>query len=481
MSQNKIPNELRVDLVDDGQGQSQWVETRVIDPVAGASQKQVRFLLPKEGILDDAYLTFAVQVPNADHYLPLWAGAMSAFETATLMCGGEVMAQSRGINHLWTLKNFYRDPENRDNKQSKRVGSETSIMVDTKAAAGATDVGAWGVDTNQDSIYAPTDTTRLVASGYRPTTDDATTPTWEVKLQELFPILYQTNLPLGLLKDQVSIVINLQDEQVRGDRSICSVAGGWVSGTQYNRFQLNVDLVFYEDPIDQETTMDKLQRKLDAGLSLPFTDYTYVQKHVPAGTVGSLQKDQTLLGLDHQIVRRILMATPLAPNYSSPTSSGNSLLGNYCSLGSNQQNTLQVTINSEPYYPSPLDTDGKIQNQLSQCYAMTHKINQAIQSAVGQVDANGAYQAALRFITDKTLNGNNQADQEGYGHYYGIPLCRSFANVPGEGTAVGRQSVLLELGDMKVAENNNPKTLHIWAECERNLLMANGKVLVTGA
>ena len=484
MVKSRIPRELRVDLVDDGQGNSQWVETRVIDPVSGADQKQVRFLLPQEGILDDAFVSFQVVAPaGEDLNLPLWAGAMSAFDTATLMCGGEQIAQSRGIAHLWTLKNFYRNPQNRDRKWSKRVGNNTSLMVDylegeTNVPAGG---GVWGTDVNQDYVTEVNDDARATTTGYKITDSEATSPFWEVSLAELFPVLYQNNLPLGLLKDSVSVIFSLTQEQTRGDRT-CATSTGWKTGTNYKNWRLHADLVFYEDDIGQETTMDRLQKKLDAGLQIPFTDYTYILQNQPAAAPAtSNQKVNTLLGLDNQVVRRLFVSTPPTPNYSAPASSGNALLGNYCSQGSNKQNTLQVTINSEPWFPNQLNTDGKLQNQLSQAFPTPHKINQAIQSAVGQVDTAGAYSATKQQLTDKTLNGMKQDLQAGYGHYYGVGLSRTFANVNGAGTPVGRQSVLLEMEDQRCTTGNLAKQVHIWAECERNLLMANGKVLVVGA
>jgi hypothetical protein len=480
---NSIPNELRVDLVDDGQGSSQFIETRVLDPVAGASQRTVSFLLPREGILKSAMVSFQVKAPSANEKLPLHAGAMSAFSTATLMCGGVQISQQRGVGHLWTLKNWYRDPQTRDYKMSKRVGSHTSLMVDKLTGDAATDVGCWGADINADAISAPTAGTRIVNEGYRITNDLATTPTWEVKLADLFPVLYQNNLPLGLLKDQCSVVFDLVEEQTRGDRSCCA-DGLWVTGTEYLNFRMYIDLVFYEDDdISGETTMDKLQRRLDAGLSLTFTDYTYVRQQQPAAAVATEnQQVNTLLGLDNNVVRKIFIATPKEPDYAAPQNSGNALLGNYHSLGSNLQNTLQVTINSEPYFPNALNTDGKIQSQLSQCMPMPHKVNQAMQSAVGQVNTTtGAYVAAQQQLTNKTLDGMSQQLQQGCSHYYGIPLSKSFANAPMQGTPVGRQSVLLEMRDQRCATGNDAKTVHIWAECERQLFMQQGKVLVAGA
>ena len=66
-------------------------------------------------------------------------------------------------------------------------------------------------------------------------------------------------------------------------------------------------------------------------------------------------------------------------------------------------------------------------------------------------------------------------------HYYGCNLSKSYINRLGEGTPIGRQSVILKLTDMLRDVNLGPKTLHIFAQCERALAIKNGDVAVTGS
>jgi len=476
----KIPNALRVDLTDDAQGQSQFVETRIIDPVAGADQRHVRFLLPKEGILDsDAFISFKVKGANADSKLPLHSGAMSAFSTATLFSGGKQVAQSRGLNHLWTLKNWYRDPHNRNHKQAKRVCATTGICVAPTAVAPANTTGTWGMDVTQDWAYQQAAGNVDVTTDYKITNDLETTPEMTVFLSELFPLLYQNQLPLGLLQEQMSIELELQEELVRGDRAV-SGAALWVAGTTYEEFKLHVDLVFYDDPINSETTMERLQKKLNAGTVLPFTDYAYVRQEQIAQAAGR-QEVNIMMGLDNQVVRRIFMATPEKPTYGAPTTSGNALLGNYASEGSSQNNTLQVTVNALPVYVSPLDTDGKIQNQLNQCMPTPHKINPAMASYIGQVDGAGAVVNTSQRMTTDTCEGVAMTALCGSSHYYGVPLMKSHANSAGQGLRVGRNPVIVNLTDLRNATHGAAKEVHCWAECERLLSMKNGMVMVSGA
>ena len=109
------------------------------------------------------------------------------------------------------------------------------------------------------------------------------------------------------------------------------------------------------------------------------------------------------------------------------------------------------------------------------------KINLAQSSFVGQTDVAGAVVAAQNRFTNKTLFAKAQDSLCGKGHYYGLNLSRTYANVLGAGTSVGRQPVLLELTDNRAATDFGAKLVHIWAECERVLMVQNGRVLVSGS
>ena len=110
----KLPRALRTDLKDDALGNSQFIETRTIQPTSGwngSSQGQIRFVLPRQGIMDkNAFINFQIQGANANCRLPLHAGCWSMIDTATLYCAGQQVAQTRGAAHLTTMKQFYRSP-----------------------------------------------------------------------------------------------------------------------------------------------------------------------------------------------------------------------------------------------------------------------------------------------------------------------------------------------------------------------------------
>ena len=502
----EIPRALRVDNQDDGLGQSQFVETVEILPsqFSGTGSRQTAtFLLPQTGICDkDGFISFGVVSSNASLRFPLWAGVMSQIETATLWCGGVQLCQSRAVGQKYTMNNFYRDPHNRDHKENMRCGSFLGQRSDSTTSGGTDQAGYYGIDTRQDWCSAPTADTRSITQGYIPTTTGTLTatvqptPRWRIYLDVLFPFLERNNLPLGLLDDQVKVVLEFQDDDVRGERSVVDGATGWTfaNGMSINDPKLHLDLIYYDDPINAPTTMDKIAQSLNSGTVLPFTDDAYVVRQVTAGTAGQRRKVGVLMGLDHQVVRHLTMCSPNAKDYSvdggGVNTSGNILLGDYCSLGANNftdandvlhSQSLQVKINSQPVYPNPLDADGKIYDQLSQVFPTPFKMGCPYTSLNGQTDNAGALVPINQGITDKTLNGHSQRLMSGFAHYYGVPLSKSYSPTLGQGTPIGRQPVIIELEEDCVAGNHQAKTLHIWATCERAMSIKAGKVMVSGS
>ena len=486
-----VPRELRTDLREDGNGQSQRVETRVIQPLSGwngGSQGRIEFTLPKQGILDrSSYIKFQVKGADANMRLPIWAGAYSMIETATLRCGGIELQTRRGFGHLATMKQFYRTPHDRDNRQAKRVGTFSGLMVDGTLTGGTNKPGHWGVNTGADWASAASANDRILDTGYRLTDNAGTTPEWILDLAVLFPILYSNSLPLGLLDNEINIVLDLTEDLVRGQRTIPTAATAWAAGTEVINPSLHLDLIFFDDDIGEKTTMERLRDELEKGEKLVFTDDQYVRFNQPqtAGGATTVATNKVSLGCDKQIVRSVLISTPNAIDYSAAAGSGNILVGQYYSSGSRIKNTLQLTLNNNPVYPSPVTRESELWSELSQVMPTKFKVNSAVYSHFGQVDeATGVDIVPQQRITDKTFfgAGHPQTEQQANAHYYGINLSKpGYKNELGAGTAIGRNPLLLELSDTRTAGDNVAKTLHIWVTCERLLSIVGGKVMVSGA
>ena len=488
-----IPRALRTDLQEDGSGQSQRIETRTIRPLSGAngtSQGRVEFVLPKQGILDkNSYVKFKILGANANMRLPISAGAFSMIETATLRIAGTEIQTRRAFNHLSTLKQGYRTPHDRDSRQSKRVGCFTGTMVDGTLTTGTNLPGHWGVNTYADWAYAATADNRQIDTGFRLTNVASTTPEWIIDLAVLFPILYSNNLPLGLLDNEVNIILDLSEDLVKGQRSIPDAANPWVAGTNMIEPSLHVDLIFYDDDIGEITVMERLADELNKGEQLVFTDDTYVNFNQPANVAAGLLPvtNKISLGCDNQIVRSVLVSTPRAIVYTDAAGSGNELLGQYYSSGSRIENSIQLTVNNNPVYPSPVVRDSELWNELCQVMPTKYKINSAVYSHFSQVNALGVDIPAQQRLTDKTFLGAGHAytSLQGNGHYYGINLSKpGHRNVVGAGTPIGRNPLLLELTDTQTAAGtpgHQGKTIHVWVTTERLMTIIGGKVMVSGS
>jgi hypothetical protein len=492
---SSVPRELRTDLVEDGGGQSMRVETRVIMPLSGwggASQNRIEFQLPMQGILDrSSYLKFKIKTPNDNQRLPLWAGALSMIETATLRIGGVEIQTRRGFGQLSTAKQFFRTPADRNARQSKRIGCFSGLMVDgtqTGAVGGvlANKPGHWGVDTGQGWATATSADDRHITDGYRVTDVATTTPEWIIDLAQLFPILFSNSLPLGLLDQHINIVLELSEDLVRGQRSVATGANVWAAGTDLIEPSLHVDLIFFDDQIGEVTTMEKLADELEKGERLVFTDDVHVRYNQVAGAAAAITevKSKISIGVDNQVVRSVFASATDIIDYGTATTSGSILLGQYYSAGSPLENSIQLTVNNNPVYPSPVTRDSELWNELSQVMPTKFKVNSAVYSHFGQVDAAGAVAPLLQRLTNKTLwgAGHEQSREQGLGHYYGVNLSKpGYQNVAGAGTAIGRNPVLLEIGDTRVPTDYGAKLIHVWVTCERLMSIVGGKIMVSGS
>jgi hypothetical protein len=362
-------------------------------------------------------------------------------------------------------------------------------MVDGTLTTGTNLPGHWGVNTFADWAYADTADNRQIDTGYRLTNNINTTPEWIIDLAVLFPILYSNNLPLGLLDNEINIILDLSEDLVKGQRSIPNAANPWAAGTNLVDATLHVDLIFYDDNIGEVTVMERLADELNKGEQLVFTDDTYINFNQPENTAaGPLPVTNKIsLGCDNQIVRSVLVSTPRAIVYSDAAGSGNELLGQYYSSGSRIENSIQLTVNNNPVYPSPVVRDAELWNELCQVMPTKYKVNSAIYSHFSQVDAAGVDIPARQRLTDKTFLGAGHAytSLQGNGHYYGINLSKpGYRNVVGAGTPIGRNPLLLELTDTQTAAGtpgHQGKTIHVWVTTERLMTIMGGKVMVSGS
>tara|TARA_R110000751_G_scaffold32992_3_gene82421 strand:+ start:231 stop:1787 length:1557 start_codon:yes stop_codon:yes gene_type:complete len=500
------------------ESQSQRVETRLIEP-RSFSQSQATFELPMEGILSSdvalqLQLTTSETNPNVRMDLPLMAGILGCIDRAEMFFGTTLISSVENLAHLQQMKNCMVDQDIRDQTHNVYLGAFSGLKaVDGGAAvngAGAAGNG-WGqfalnaIDTvtaantaASQGIIGLVQNTALETNKldqFRTKALASTSPQWVVKLKEIFPVLTQIPLPLFALKERVRFVFHWSTDTV-GNRAVAgdtSTAQPLAANTPFTAgndiveasCKLSTDLIYYEDMAGVPSPMARIQQELESGATLCLTDYVSVFSQFAAVAAGS-QTLSTLLGLDHQIVRNILIATPRLPTLTALPATNqpaNRSLGNYESAGPNGQNTLQVSINSENIFPSPLNTTAKLYNEFSQITDTPLKINRGLYSSNGQIDPGTGLivpnQAA--FSANQFFHGIPNTELNFKLNYLGVNLAKDATeNYVGNGIQVGRQPVIVTLTKDRNAEYGTALRFLSWSECERSMLIKSGNIFMSG-
>jgi len=497
------------------EAQDQRVETEILEPSA-FSQQQVKFLFPQKGLLSsDAFLSFKVTAPNGTQDLCLTAGSLGLISRAALYYDNILLAETDQAGALLNMKQYFIDQDIRNNTYATKTGGITGLKVDQSAAGkrgmfmlDAPRPGAASYNSGLTALQTVVDANGSVQSrsgSFRLGTTADDTPEWTIPLKWLFNFLSQIQLPLGLLNGRISCEITFS-EDLRGVRSVINQANPnvgvpWVAGTNVveESCKLALDLIYYDDQPGKPSPMDRIQSTLEKGIELVYTDYIHIEEFIPglANAPAGVQKQNKVcrLNLDHQIIRNILIATPIQANYNQAGKQNfsNPILGDYNSQASRGDRTLQVKINNQTLYVNALDMDCKLYNELSQTMNTPFKANVGLTSLVGQCLApNLNYNLdQVAFPDDKFIFGHiagsvdlvngGATTMTGSAGFMGVNLSRTYDNVLGAGTSVGKAPVEVELTYDYCPQDFKQRRVLMWVEAERMMMIKNGTIYVSGS
>ncbi len=298
-----------------------------------------------------------------------------------------------------------------------------------------------------------------------------------------------------------------------------------------DKVRMITDLVHYEDG-----RMDADAKKMmGEGLQMIYGELRNIETSLttngkftdtqgnsdPHDASSSAAEHTRQIGLSNEVLRDIVISD--APSRTLRDSKYfphkglanlNPLLLQYCSRDSLKEdgNKLQVTINSVPRFPAPLNQSSHFYNELRNVYGMPFYSPEGLYNgytSCKQEDNNGIAQTAQpgfvdnnsksttdvtsqRFqlndrkmgMTNQELEGVSQKALNGMGHYYGLDFkIGGQANFSGNGIAIGSQAVQL---DYTYTATQDPQfqgnsTLNCWAEVERYFQLKGGVVSVSAA
>jgi len=242
VQQSQIPDLLNIGAIPTDQTMD--VETSVLEPVVH-SDTFCRFVLQNKGILHShSKIVFALNQVANQCTLPLSTGIYSLISNATLKIGGKTISEIDDFGDYMSYKSLFTNNEAMKEREQYTTGRQMSYGVNYKNRekndGAAFQYGFSGVDANvlgegltiennMDQCVS-TDSDNTNAKGpnkvtpFQPTPfylqlskeKTADLPTWQMSLADLFPFLRTNQLPLYMMKEEVSLELTFSQAGTAG-------------------------------------------------------------------------------------------------------------------------------------------------------------------------------------------------------------------------------------------------------------------------
>jgi len=298
--QPNVPDLLRVSPMETSTATD--VETSILDP-AVKSDSFCRFVFLNKGILHShSKVTFAVNTDSNERFFPLGVGVASLVQRAALKIGTKTIQEIDGYNYLTAYKSMFVSNEHqleREQVQSGRVIAHEFRYDDSGDTTG-------GADNNTKAFTYGLSNGREY-SGNVGATKDLTTPDWadlagnpvfQIALADLFPMLKQTQLPLYMMREQVSVELTF--DPVAKNR-VCNRSGVATSTPTINTDELKLiaDYIYYPQEM-----MDAFAQQNNT-MSITHFDYRHSKLSVSATSTSGTTQIRNLGGAG-RIVTKVI-------------------------------------------------------------------------------------------------------------------------------------------------------------------------------
>lgn len=243
-----VPNLLRVSPMETTTATD--VETSITDPVV-KSDSFVRFTLLNKGILHShSKITLQLTAPDGlDRFLPPTVGAHSLISRCALKVGTKTLQEIDGYNYLSGYKQMF--VSNEHQLEREQVLSGKCISHEFRYDDAVTLVG--GAENDTQAFTYGLSNGKEYNSSYGGEDPDLRVHDWvnlknnpqfQIALADLFPMLKQTQLPLYMMQEQVSIELTFEPVQnARACGAEGVAAANYVVNTDEVKFI--ADYIFY--------------------------------------------------------------------------------------------------------------------------------------------------------------------------------------------------------------------------------------------
>ena len=258
------------------------VETSITEPVV-ISDKFCRFVLLNKGILHShSKITLAVTKPDTnDRFYAPNVGVASLIKRCALKVGTKTLQEIDGYNYLTAYKSLFINNEHQLERELPQSGR--SICHEFRYND-ATDTDGGAVNDTKAFTYG-------LATGKEYNANDLrlpefanikNEPVFQIALSDLFPMLKQTQLPLYMMKEQVSIELHFADQDDR-----CQSASDVAAATTYAIDQDEVK--FIADYIYYPQNMMDAYAEANQQITINHFDYRHSKVSLTSGTAAQQQ------------------------------------------------------------------------------------------------------------------------------------------------------------------------------------------------
>jgi hypothetical protein len=272
------------------------VETSITEPVV-ISDTFCRFVLLNKGILHShSKITLAVTAPDGDdRFFAPNVGVASLIKRCALKVGTKTLQEIDGYNFLTAYKSMFINNEHQLERELPQSGRSIchefrySDATDTDGgASNDTRAFTYGLATGKE--YNGNDVRLPEFANIK------NSPVFQIALSELFPMLKQTQLPLYMMKEQVSIELHFADAGERGQSA---------SGVATAAYAIDQDEVkFIADYIYYPQNMMDAYAQANQQITINHFDYRHSKVSLTSGT--AQQQQIRNLGGAGRIVTKVI-------------------------------------------------------------------------------------------------------------------------------------------------------------------------------
>ena len=402
-----VPNLLRVSPMDTSTATD--VETSILDPVV-QSDNFCRFVFLNKGILHShSKITISASVSSSNkRYMPLNVGVKSLISRCALKVGTKTIQEIDGYNYFSAYKDMFISNEHQLEREQilsgRCISHEFRYSDATDTDGGAennTRAPRYGLSNGRE-YERPT----AVAATARLYTQDwanvANAPVFQIALSDLFPVLKQTQLPLYMMKEQVSVELTFEPVNLNRLCVASGVSLDTVSINQ-NETKLIADYIFYpQEMMDQYA-------QANSTISFNHFDYRHSKLSVSATATNGTTQIRNLGGAGR-------IVTKVITGLQADSASNTSILNQFHSIapesgytfgqvpGAGKQNgslTVNIKYNDRFLYPIDVSNPARQFHNTAQAEGMVPFVTREEFSAEGVN------------ITDDTYEGHIQNTGDG--------------------------------------------------------------------